>query len=308
MKNVKSLSYMCLPLLMLLLAACSGVGISQGSGTTGSKDSQNVLQVLQKSAVAMKNLKSAHIEMQSSAGVQMTHTDSKTPSNISFTIAAKGDEMLPDQSKLNLTLVGSGAASNEGINIITQKDKVYVQNPAGKWYVITRNNASKGVNPLSGASSPNTDTLLNVAQNAKLTDHGDENINGQSLRHITATLDRNGLEQLLTTDPSLKQQLGQANINTVLKSVKSFNSSIDLWIDENQYYVHRSILKLTLNVDTSAAQALVTPTPNATPVTLPATVATKISSTVDLSNFNSPVSITVPTNATPTDNILKALM
>lgn len=306
MKRLRSLSFVCLPLLMLLLAACSGVNIASGNSTTGSQDSQSMLQVLQKSATAMKNLKTAHIEMQTAANLQTTGSNSKTPGNIALTIAAKGDEAMPDQAKLNVTLVGNNA-SNQGVNVILQKDKVYIQNPAGKWYVVDRGNL-KGAGSLNGVSTPNTNTLLNIAQNAKLTDHGNENVNGQSLRHITATLDRNGLQQLLTTDQDLRTQLGQQNVDTILKSAKSFNSSIDLWIDETNYYVHRSILKLDLNADTSAAQALITPTPGATPIALPATVATKISSTVDLSNFNDPVTITTPTNATPTNNILHALM
>jgi hypothetical protein len=64
--------------------------------------------------------------------------------------------------------------------------------------------------------------------------------------------------------------------------VKNFNASVDLYIDENQFYVHRTQLKVNLGVDNNGK-----------------TSTTTIDTTVDLSNFNRPVTITVPANATP---------
>lgn len=304
MKIIKSLSYACLPLMMLLLAACSGIGVTAGSGKTGNESSLSVLQVLQNSSNTMKNVKTAHIEMKANGNVQRTGGDNKTPSNISFNIAAKGDEALPDQTSLNVMLVGDNS-SNQSVNVVLQSDKVYLQNPAGKWYVMDR---SKLNGSITAITTPNMSTLINVAESANIKDHGDENVNGQNLRHITATLDKNGLQQLLANDQDLRTQLGQSNVDTLLKSTKTFNSSVDLWIDETKFYVHRSVVNLDLKADTSAAKAYITPTPNSPAVAVPSSVSAKISTTVDLSNFDGPVTITPPTNATPTDNPMNIFM
>jgi len=241
----------------------------------------------------MKQIKSSHIDLQLTHSVQTSNTSSATPStgtsrpvNYNVNIKGNGDLALPDQEQLHITV-------NQSTNVaeIVQGAKVYVQNAQGQWYVLNKSDFNGVVNnPFSGVNI-DQNSLLALVQDSKITDHGDENLNGQNLRHITADLDKNALHQLLTNNPQLKSTLGQQDLDTILNDTKSFQSSIDVWIDESQFYLHRTQLKLNILADTSGVGN-----------GAPSTIATNLNTIVDLSKFNDPVIITPPTNATPTTN------
>ena len=273
--------------LVLLISACS-----QPGPTGGTQSSLSVGQVIQKSADAMKQLKSSHIDLQSTVNTQTSGgtttgtSGTPVPANINLSIKGSGDQQLPDQEQMNLTI-----NNNVNVSEILQGDKVYVKNAQGQWYVLDKN-ALQGMvgNPFSGINV-DQNSLLGMLQNIKITDNGDQSLNGQNLRHITAQLDKDALRQLLNSNPQLKSSLGTGNIDTVLNNTKSFLSSVDVWIDETNFYVHRTELKINLDADTSAVGN-----------GAPSAVKTALDTIVDLSNFNSAVTITPPTNATPTDN------
>jgi hypothetical protein len=274
--------------LVMLISACSQP-ISTGSN---SSSSLSVGQVLQKSANAMKQLKSSHVDLQSTTNVQTsgaattTGTSPATAQNVSVQVKGSGDQQLPDQEQLNLTL-----DNTTNVAEILQGNKVYVKNNQGKWYVLDKTTLQNSVgNPFSGFTI-DQNSLLGLLQDIKLTDHGTQSLNGVSLRHITAQLDKTALEQLLNSDPQLKNTFGSQNIDTVLNNTKTFLSTADVWIDETNFYVHRSELKVNLAADTSAVG-------NGAPTS----VKTALDLIVDLSKFNVPVTITPPTNATPTNN------
>ncbi len=270
--------------IVLLISACS----QPTSTGSNSSSSLSVGQVLQKSANAMKQLKSSHVNLQSTTNIQTgTGTAPKgTPQVVSVRVKGDGDQQLPDQEQLNLTL-----DNNTNIAEILQGNKVYIKNNQGKWYVLDKTALQNSVgNPFSGFTI-DQNSLLGLLQDIKLTDHGTESLNGVSLRHITAQLDKTALQQLLNSDPQLKNTFGQQNIDTVINNTKSFLSTADVWIDETNFYVHRSELKVNLAADTSAVGN-----------GAPASVKTALDLIVDMSKFNNPVTITPPTNATPTNN------
>lgn len=292
--------FLVLAAVVLFMTACStSIGGSGGS-------SLSPLQVLSNSTKTMQQLKSAHFQMTTNANVQTgtgasptTATPTST-NNISLNLTANGDENLPGQESLNLTV-------NSAINLaeIVQGEKVYIKNAQGQWYVMDKS-ALSGLtgNPFSGVNLLDLTNLLGLAQGAKLTDQGDQMLSGQSLRHITVTLDKNGFRQLISSNPQLQSLFGQQNINAVLDSAKTLTSSLDLWIDESQFYLHRLELKVDLNADVSSVSATATATAG---VTVPTHLTTTLDSTVDLSKFNVPVTITPPANAIPTDNPLSIL-
>lgn len=292
--------FVVLATVMLFMSACSpSIGGNGGS-------SLSPLQVLQNSAKTMQKLKSAHFQMTTNTRLQSGSTQSSTTAtptptnNISLNLTANGDEDLPDQESLNLTI-------NSAINLaeIVQGDKVYIQNTQGKWYVLDKSALSglAGI-PFSGINLLDLTDLLGLAQTASLSDHGDETLNGQSLRHITVTLDKDGFRQLITSNEQLKNLLGQQNIDAVLGSAKALTASLDLWIDETQFYLHRVELKFNLNADLSSLSASATATAG---VTVPPNLTTTLDAVVDLSKFNMPVTITPPANAIPTDNPLSII-
>jgi hypothetical protein len=234
--------------LVMLISACS----QPASTGSNSSSSLTVGQVLQKSADAMNQLKSSHVDLQSTTNVQTgggTTTTGATymAQNVSVQVKGSGDQQLPDQEQLNLTF-------NNATNIteILQGNKVYVKNNAGVWYVLDKDALQNTIgNPFNGFTI-DQNSLLGLLQNIKLTDNGTQSLNGVSLRHITAELDKTALQQLVTSNPQLKSMFGQQNIATVLNNTKTFLSTVDVWIDETNFYVHRSELKVNLAADTSS--------------------------------------------------------
>lgn len=294
MKKYKACSVfmgIALAAVLLIVSACSAPGATGSNGNS----SLTVMQVLQNSANAMQKLKTVHFDTTTSGSFQGTSSSSASSSGaVTLNLKGSGDELLPDQQQAHITL-------NNMINLaeVVTADKVYVQNPQGKWYVLDKSALKDQSGKLfNGSNVFNMNDLLPMLQEVQLTDHGDQSLNGQSLRHITATLDKNALQKILTSNSQLSSAIGQQNITKILNSTKSFKSTLDVWIDETHFYLHRTELKVNADADLSSLS-----TPNANgKSTLPSNAAVSLDSIVDLSKFDQPVTITPPTNAIPTDN------
>jgi hypothetical protein len=277
---------------LLILGACSSTPSSSGP-----KSKESALQVLQNSQKAMSKLKSAHVVLNMKGTGQQTGSTT-APGSVNFSVSGSGDEALPNEQKMQLTTTQSVTNATSNLNEIYVGNTLYVQTNGGQWYAL--NGAGNVSNPFAGFGSLSFTQLLNLLAHTQITDHGDQSLNGVTLRHITMKLDKYALEQLLDSNKQLVNLLGQQNINNAIDHAKSFSATIDLWIDETTFYVHRSELKLNLNVDTASVKQSITPTPGSTTqVAIPSSVITNLDSIVDLSNFNAPVTITPPANATP---------
>ncbi len=280
---------------VLLVSACS----QTTTGTTTS--SLTPLQVLQNSTNAMQKLKSSHVEIQltnntqttgssttATAGATPTASGTPAPQNVTVTIKGSGDQVLPNQ-QLNLAITALNQTTN--VSELTQGNKLYVRNAQGQWYVMDKSALQNEVgNPFAGVNINQSD-LLGLVTQANITDYGTQALNGMNLRHISADLNKDALKQLLSNNPDLKSTLGQQNIDTLLNHTKSFKSTIDVWIDETQFYIHRTEFKLNMVADTTGMGS-----------NMPKTISTNLDTIVDLSKFNTPVTLNVPTNATPTNN------
>lgn len=298
--NIHKRHYILLVLLpaLLLISACSpSIGLGPGSSSI------TVLQVLQNSVNAMKNLKSAHIETQTNGMLQTISTSAtSSPNQLTFKVTGSGDEALPAQESLQISVDRGTNSQPTNLAEIVQGDKVYIQNAKGQWYVLDKSTFEGFAgNPFSGINGLNPNDLLGLLQDTQISDHGDELLNGESLRHVTIAFDKVAFKKIVDNDPQLGNMFGQQNINALLNSTKTFATSLDLWIDETNFYVHRTELKFNLNEDISALRQSLTPVVTSP---LPTGVITSFDSTLDLSKFNQPVTITTPTGAIPTNNPL----
>jgi len=297
----KHLGLLALVAILLLMSACSFPG-------TGS--SLTAAQVLQNSTNAMKHLKSVHLDMKITGSIQTglaaTPTASNpTPSQTAFTLTVSGDEMLQGQQpSVKLTLIESILGQNTTFSEILLGGKAYFQNSKGQWYVLDKSvfNGSS-LNPFANL---NTDagSFLSLVQNATITDHGTEALNGQNLRHISATLGKESLSQLLSKNAQLSKLFSSVNLKNLLNDIKLNQASVDVWVDEATSYVHHIDEKLNLSINLSALiSSLGTPTASATPPAgLPSSITAGYDATIDFSKFDQPVTITAPANAIPTDN------
>ncbi|MHB8597792.1 MAG: DUF6612 family protein [Ktedonobacteraceae bacterium] len=304
--KLRKMRYLILSLGMVLLfvSACGSV-----TGTPGS--SQTAIQVLQKSANAMKGLKTVHFDMNLGETLNMgsstSSSSSPTTSNhYAITVKANGDELVPNQVSLQTTTATStGASPNLKFAETVTGGKVYIQNSKGQWFVLSESQfKSGGTNPFAGTDISGYNNLLTLAQKATFVDHGDQTLNGVSLRHITVTLGKNNLSDLLNATGTLNKMSAQQQqaMNKLLSNVKLQNASLDLWIDESTDYVHQMEIKFTMNINTAS---LVTPTTSSS--STPSNISTATDITIDYSKFNAPVTIKAPTNATPINNILSAI-
>src|SRR5260221_12730573 len=135
--NIYKVRYIPLVLLpvLLLISACSP---SLGTGNS----SLTVLQVLQNSAKAMKNLKSAHIEAKTTGTLQ-TLGRAGTPApttagSLMFKVSGSGDEALPNEEQLQVTVSQGKNSSPSNLAEIVQGDNVSVQNTTGHWNVLAK--------------------------------------------------------------------------------------------------------------------------------------------------------------------------
>jgi hypothetical protein len=299
-KHKRLYSLLFLGVLLLLMSACAPVISSGGSSLSPG-------QVLQNSAKAMKQLKSAHFDLKVASNLQATAATPTTATpvagQVNVNITGNGDENLPDQQSLQITIGQNITGQNISLSEIALGNKVYIKNPTGQWYVLDKGVLEGAIgNPFAGINI-DPSSLLNLLQNAQLADHGTEALNGQNLRHIAASLDKVGLRQLLTSNPQLSKLFGQQNIDNVIDHAKAFQATVDLWIDETNFYVHRAELKFNLVEDLSSLNN--SATPGATPTVAPLSgLTTSFDSVTDLSNFNQPVTIIPPANAIPTDNLI----
>jgi len=289
-----------LVIVLLFVSACSSI-----TGTSGS--SQTALQILQKSASAMKGLKTVHFDMNLGESLKMSTSTSTSsaPGNYTVNVKANGDEVLPNQVSLQLTtaLNGSSSSNIKFAETVTG-GKVYIQNSKGQWFVLDQSQfKSAGTNPFAGTDISGYNALITLAQKATFVDHGDQTLNGQSLRHITVTLGKNTLSDLLNATGALNKLSSQQqqSVNKLLNSIKLQNASLELWVDESTYYVHQMEIKFTMNINTAG---LVTPTTSSSSAS--SNISTAIDITINYSKFNAPITIKAPANATPTNNILSA--
>jgi len=207
-----------LPVLMLISACSPSVGIGTGSSSV------TVLQLLQNSAKAMKNLKSAHVETKTNGMLQTISAPAPpTASQVTFSVTGSGNEALPTQESLQISVTQGTNGQPSNLAEIVQGDKVYIQNAKGQWYVLDKSMFEQYTgNPFSGLNGFDPSNLLGLLQNTQITDHGDESLHGQSLRHITIAFDKEAFRNIVTNDPQLGNLFGQQNINTLLNSTKTF--------------------------------------------------------------------------------------
>ncbi|WP_376797153.1 DUF6612 family protein [Thermogemmatispora sp.] len=288
--------------LMLLLSACGSV-----SGGSGPSSTLTAGQVLQKALTTMQHLKTVHLDLSLTENLQMQSQETATPSsqssslpgNLAISIQGSGDEVFPDQASAQLKVSVPGLGSNLQLNEILQDGKVYIQNKQGQWYVLEQSSLSGSSSFLGAVNSDQYTRLLALAQKAQLTDHGDQTLHGQSLRHISVTFGRDALKELLTSFEQLPSGLSQSDIQRIAQATTLRQAGLDLWIDEQNFYVHEMNLKMNIDLDANKLLQSTATTGNSG---MSGVLGIQVNATVDYSQFNQPFTIKAPTNATPTDN------
>ncbi|HEX4207656.1 MAG TPA: hypothetical protein VHZ51_26345 [Ktedonobacteraceae bacterium] len=285
--------------MLFWLCACNPFGgntTAKTGVTSNSTATPTALQALQNATNAMAQLKTVHLTMHAASSTKAVNANNIATSaaqSISSTIKAEGDQIFPDQASLHFTMSQVGVAKTASTSEIVTNKKLYLQGAQGPWYVTN-------MSTLTGTSAivpqiANYNNLLVLAQRASIADHGSVLLNGQTVRYMTVTFDKSSLKDLLNATGQLGSLSAQQqqDLNTYLNKIDLQQSELDLWLSPTTSYVQRMELKIMMNIDTNS---LATPT-----ATTPAKVASDSDTVIDYSKFNTPVTITAPANAIPSN-------
>lgn len=171
-----------------------------GTGSTGTGDAA-ALDLLKKSATAMKAVKSYHISMSITSAAGDT--------------TAEGDLALPDSYRMILTTAGTST------EIIIVGGSSYVKLPGGDQYIESPSDPSL-------LNSTNAASFAELAQDAKVV--GDETIDGAATTHLTFSYDNNAAAA--GTGATAGQDLGMAQsdiwIDKSTNLIRQFKVSTDV--------------------------------------------------------------------------------
>jgi hypothetical protein len=257
--------------LLFVLAACSVPGLGGTSPTP--------TQTLQNSAAAMAKLNSVHVDLQATLNARANNANG----GVTFNLSGHGDAAKPDNASVSLSL-----GQKHLLAVISAGSKVYVQPSNGVWYWLDKSTLKNAAQTFFSQSlATRLGQIMTVVENAKLTDQGQETLNGVSLDHINAVLDQQTLQALNTQLSGLLPQgvqTGQSQITA---------ASLDLWIDQSTWFVHQAVLNVTTQVDMTALQPYIGQS-DVTGV-IPVTVKAQL----NFSKFNQPINIQPPANSVP---------
>lgn len=267
---------------MLALAACSAPG--QANMLTPA-------QTLQNSAQAMSKLQSVHFDIQASLMAQIgtastvPGTPTTNSSSFTFNITGRGDAETPDQASINLSL-----ANKPIVNIISKGQMVFVQTRDGKWFSIDKSHVKNGPQSFfSKSMAKRLADLTTLLKNAKLTDLGQETVNGESLDHINIVLDQQTLQAVSSQINGLLPSDQQQAQNLLTKGI------VDLWVDPKTSYIHQAKLDVVAQVDISKM-----PLPlGQGQANNPLMSTIELKAQLNFSKFNQPVNIQAPAGAVP---------
>lgn len=264
----KSLLLVGMITLLFLLVACSVPGSTTSPAQT-----------LSNSATAMSKLSAVHFDLQTTVAV----TSSSSKNGLTYAITGQGDAAAPDKVSLQLNSGGPLLA------LVSSGSKVYTQIKGGTWYSVDKSQIKDAEqNFFSQSLATRLGQIMSAVEGAQLTDHGQETLNGESLDHITATLDAQTLQTLSSELNGLAPSNAQSGQNQITKA------TLDVWIDTSTSYVHVAKLDIVTQIDASALEHFSGHKTGASGV-----LPIELKAQVTFSKFDQPVSIQPPTNSTP---------
>lgn len=286
MKKLPLLSLLVVSLLCIL-SACDATNSTK---TPKQVTPLNAHDILQKCVQAMQMIHSLHFSVNTYDVEHSVEFHYYVVTNTQY----NGDDA-GDQFKTDITVQGSSqkgtqqdaesdahtAAVVHSSSVITQ-GKVYILNNSGKWIFLDQSKISQYLAFLWLVDTRSfvLNLILKTSlEKASLQNLGEEMMSRQALRHIHVTFGLSDYENLLLQSDVM--------YNEHLDRQSPYTGTYDFWIDEGTGYLHR----MTEKWDMTTFDPNDTSRPNYTSSTG--------NETATLTNFNIPVIITPPNNASP---------
>ncbi|HLI71457.1 MAG TPA: LppX_LprAFG lipoprotein [Ktedonobacteraceae bacterium] len=249
---------------------------SLGGATVSAANSPS--QTIKKSADAMIKLNSLHADLTSS---EVVHAGS---SSLTYSVNGTADAARSNETKIDLS-----SSPNYHATIVSTGQTVYAQRGTGPWYQTSVSNLPGNTQQYLSQGLPKSmGQLLSAMQDARLQDKGLETVNSKKLDHITATLTPQEMSTLSSQLNGMLPSQWQSNQNRIT------NGTVDLWIDPATSYLYRMSVDASTQIDKEAlAQGAGLQTSGSS------SVPVDVKGQLNFSKFDQPVSISVPSSATP---------
>lgn len=230
---------------------------------------QTIEHIMGKCADIMQQVKSLHMTMNSA----LATSDSSTSHRPDIPIATyEIDSLPPDQVEMHITLHSNPPKTS---TVIQQNGKNYTQDENGKWSVSRKDNSLTDTQAMAYLN------LSSAIDAGSFLDHGDEISGNHKLRHVTVIL----------ANDTVPNFLADAYQEKIPKNLTIQSTTLDFWIDESTYYLNRIKYIIIGNASVAGNNA------NSSQVSK---LSVQITTVIDYSKFNEPITITVPQNISTT--------
>lgn len=207
--------------------------------------------------------------------------------NVSITVTGKGQMQLPDKAAMTFQAQVGGITIT--VDSVVAGGKFYIKDPTtGNWTIAQ---GTSGFGQFSSQLDPiSTTDLLKAVQSVK--DLGDTRLNGTDVHHYEIVPDK----------AKLDEQMGSIGLSPQMQAVvkdmvDKGTFHIEVWIGKDDHLLRRIKEDIDANLDLNAMLAAVMPSGQAPPPgSIPANASIHLTGhiTIDLHDFNSAVTVTVP--------------
>ncbi|GHP00776.1 hypothetical protein KSF_108230 [Reticulibacter mediterranei] len=285
-----------LPLLIVLLSACSGTTTAPAPPQGAPTGTDGTVLLLTKTVQAMQQVKTAHVAATSQGTLQTNGiTLPALPQHqaIPYTLKLNSDISIPsqqEQGQLQLILTPSAQQPiTLQVTEVVSGQKLYVtvpgNQPAPQWLVVDLARIFSQQQVTAGTMHA-LNLLMLAAQHVAVTDHGITQTQEGAVHHLTVTLTEQELVKIAatTTEPKLGQLLSRVQLQTPLQ--------LDLFIHEDTSRLQQVILKGKATIALDPAPSL-----GQQGGAVVRTVQVDTTTTIQFRNYNQPLQITIPTSS-----------
>ncbi len=207
-------------------------------------------------------------------------------SNITVDLSGKGQMQLPDRAAMNFQAKVGGVTVT--LDSVVAGGKFYIKDPTtGNW---TLAQGTSGFGQFSSQLDPISATgLLKAVLSVK--DLGDTKLNGMDVHHYEIVADKTKLEA----------QMGASGLSAQMQAVikdmvDKGTFHIEVWIGKDDHLLRRITEDIDASLDLSALLGAVMPSGATPPPGIPTNATIHLTGhiSVDLHDFNSTVTVTVP--------------
>jgi len=265
----------------VMLAACGGVAQvsetpQQVVSTAADKMSQLHTAKFDVTATILEQFPAAFTDQLGAAGASLA--------NFSIDMSGKGDAKFPDAASMSLQVKTGGISVST--DMVLAGGKIYIKDPtSGSW---TQPASAQSLSQFTNQSDPLASAaILKTAQSVK--DLGDTTLNGSAVHHYQIVPDKNKVADQAST---------QEAKDLVRSMLENGTIQLEVWIGKDDHLLHQMKSDTDATVDLGKVMAASgQQLPPGFPMPAGATVHTVVHATIDYHDFNTPVTVTVPSVA-----------